>query len=100
MIVPVKGFYQKRKMDKIPRTNKCQSCKQEFDQESLEIHIATFHQNECTLRLFTTISTRPKHHNVGNRVHSITIRKTAILQVVSFKQNVKFQRGLYRKIMF
>ena len=32
-------------MDKSMGTNKCQICGQEFDQLSLKIHIATFHQN-------------------------------------------------------
>ena len=33
-------------MDKSMGTNKCQICGQGFDQLSLKIHIATFHENK------------------------------------------------------
>ena len=54
---------------------------------------------ECLLSFIYNYSTRSKYHNVRNRIHSTTIRKSAILQVCGLYIVCEIIRGLYRKVI-
>ena len=75
------SFIQKLKMDKIKPANKCQFCYQELDQMSMDVHIASFHQNvnKCEIceKFFKTQTTLKNHfssvHDNKDRIISCNI---------------------------
>ena len=57
-------------MDKIKPTNICQICDQELDQMSMDVHIATFHENvnKCEIceKVFKTQKTLKNHFTTAH----------------------------------